>query len=555
MKEKIKNFCYSLKRNGWKTEIRRMINYIRFHKTVPNAYQEWQILNEPSQKDLEMQKTYESCLKTNFLILVDEEKSISGLQEQTYSHFQVKTAKPTEYETILQQAQNVDYILFIGNHIHMYPFALHHIVKYLEYNDCYAFYADHDTYKEESKQRENPEFKPDFAYDTLLAKNYIGNFIGVKYAFLRKHPTILQNIVQEEPFYDMLLKITEKITRPNQILHVDQVLYGNKQTENIQEDIQKKVIAQHLQRKQIPYETIKTGKFPGQYHIVYSLPEEKPKVSIVIPNMDHISDLKTTVESILHKSTYKNIEIIIVENNSKEKETFAYYEELKSTYDCVRIEKLAITYFNYSCIVNFGVEKATGKYVLLLNNDVEVITENWIEEMLMYVEQKRVGICGARLYFPDKSIQHAGVTIGIRGLAGHRYRELPESDFSAKDAVSYVQNLSAVTAACFMISKENYEKVLGFDEKLAVAFNDVDFCLKILQEDLLIIYNPFVELYHYESKSRGQDDSEEKQKRFAGEYELFVKRWCKEIQKGDRYFNKNYRLDTDIPTINYNTIR
>ena len=555
MKEKIKNFCHSLKRNGWKTEIRRIMNYIRFRKTVPDSYKEWQILNEPSQKDLEMQKKYESCLKIKFLVIVDDEKSISGLQEQTYSHFTVKCAKSKEYEKIIQEEENIDYVLFVGNHIHMYPFALYNIVKYLEYNDCYAFYTDNDEYSEEKGKRENPDFKPDFAYDTLLSKNYIGNFIGIKKNFLMKYTDILKNIAQEDPFYDILLRMTEILSRPNQIFHIDQVLYGKKAEENIQEDVQKRVIAEHFQRKHILYEAIENGKFPGQYHIVYSLKEEKPKVSIVIPNMDHINDLKTTVESIMNKSTYTNIEIVIVENNSKNKETFVYYEELKKKYDCVHVEKLEITYFNYSRIVNFGVEKATGEYIILLNNDVEIITPNWIEEMLMYVEQKRVGICGARLYFPDRSIQHAGVTIGIRGLAGHRYHELPESAFTAKDAVSYVQDLSAVTAACFMIAKENYEKVLGFDEKLAVAFNDVDFCLKILQEDLQIIYNPFVELYHYESKSRGQDDSEEKQKRFAGEYELFVKRWCKEIQRGDRYFNINYRLDTDIPTINYNRIR
>ena len=211
--------------------------------------------------------------------------------------------------------------------------------------------------------------------------------------------------------------------------------------------------------------------------------------------------------------------------------------------------------FNYSKIVNYGVEHSNGKYIVMLNNDIEILTPNWLEEMIMYVQKENVGICGARLYFDDDTIQHAGVTIGIRGLAGHRYREFEKSKFSDKDSISYIQDLSAVTAACFMVKKEDYEKVLGFDEKLAVAFNDVDFCLKIRKLGKYVVYNPFVEAYHYESKSRGEDtENKEKQERFAREYSIFVKRWWKTIGKGDPYFNINYRLDTDIPKINYNKI-
>ncbi len=197
----------------------------------------------------------------------------------------------------------------------------------------------------------------------------------------------------------------------------------------------------------------------------------------------------------------------------------------------------------------------TGEYVILLNNDIEIISKDWIEQLLMYAQRKDVGICGAKLYFSDRSIQHAGVTIGTRGLAGHRFREIEEKDYHRNDYINIVQNLSAVTAACFMVRKDLYMDLLGFDEKLAVAFNDVDFCLKVRTAKYLIVYNPYVEAYHYESKSRGQDqESEDKRKRFAKEYELFVKRWSKIIAKGDPYYNKNYRLDTDLPKINYNKI-
>ena len=280
----------------------------------------------------------------------------------------------------------------------------------------------------------------------------------------------------------------------------------------------------------------------------------EPLISLVVPNKDHIDDLEKLIKSV-EKSTYKNYEIVIVENNSENKETFIYYDKIKKENSKIKVIKYDIEYFNYSAIVNFGVENSSGEYIILLNNDIEIITSSWIEEMLMYAQRKDVGICGAKLYFSDRSIQHAGVTIGTRGLAGHRYREVEEKEFNEKDYINIVQDLSAVTAACFMVSKQLYIDMLGFDEKLAVAFNDVDFCLKVRASKYLVVYNPFVEAYHYESKSRGEDtENPEKQKRFAKEYELFVKRWSKVITKGDPYYNKNYRLDTDLPKINYNRI-
>ena len=329
------------------------------------------------------------------------------------------------------------------------------------------------------------------------------------------------------------------------------VLY-HKLDDKFDAEEQRKILENYLKNNNIKYDSVENGEFKGQYKINYTI-ENKDKISIVIPNMDHIKDLKKCINSIL-KSTYENYEIVIVENNSKEAETFEYYEKLKSN-EKIKIVKLEINEFNFSKIVNYGVQNSTGKYIVLLNNDIEIINKDWLEQMLMYVQQNNIGICGARLYFDDNSIQHAGVTIGIRGLAGHKYREVNKENFTDKDGISYVQDMSAVTAACFMVKKSDYEKLLGFDEKLAVAFNDVDFCLKMRKERKLIIYNPFVQAYHYESKSRGEDtESKEKQERFAREYEIFVKRWWRMIGKGDPYYSINYRLDSDIPKINYNKV-
>ena len=406
-------------------------------------------------------------------------------------------------------------------------------------------YSDSD-FKQENK-RLNPLFKPDFAIDTLLCKNYIGNMFAVKTKFLKQYPEILENL-NEDLYYDILLRTSEKTDK---IYHISKVLYHELDlTKKINTKSQKETIKQYLTRNNILFKEIKDGIYEGTYKIEYDI-NDNPKVSLIVPNKDHIEDLDKLIKSV-EKSTYENYEMIIVENNSSDNKTFEYYDKINNPK--IKVEKYDINCFNYSSIVNFGVKKASGEYIILLNNDIEILTQNWIEQMLMYVQRKDVGICGVKLYFDDKSIQHAGVTIGTRGLAGHRSREVKEEDFEENDYINIVQDLSAVTAACFMVRKSLYNELLGFDEKLAIDFNDVDFCLKVRQKGLLIVYNPYVYGYHYESKSRGQNDSDEKQKRFAKEYELFVKRWSNVITKGDPYYNKNYRLDTDIRKINYNKI-
>lgn len=545
-KIKIKNFKNSLRRNGIKTELRRFKNYIKYKKTVPNEFEEWILLNEPSKKELEKQKNYNPILKTNFLILVSSEKEKAMIGEQTYENYKVIVSSPEDYMQNIKKYDS-DYCIFIGDNIKLQPFCLYSIQKFVMYNYCNIIYTDNDHIKD--KKRNNPEFKPHFAYDNILSKNYIGNFLAIKTKFLKENGNILVGLSHTESSYDILLRSIEKTKK---IMHIDKILY-HKLDEKIDTEEQKKIIKQHLDRIDTKYDSIEDGEFLGQYKINYKI-LNSDKISIVIPNMDHIEDLEKCINSIL-KSSYKNYEIVIVENNSKNKETFKYYETVQKNNNNIKVINMKINEFNYSKIVNYGVENSDGKYIVLLNNDIEIINNDWLEQMLMYVQREDVGICGARLYFDDDSIQHAGVTIGIRGLAGHRYREFKKEKFSENDNISFVQDLSAVTAACFMVRKMDYDKVLGFDEKLAVAFNDVDFCLKIRKEGKLIVYNPFVEAYHYESKSRGEDtENKEKQKRFAREYEIFVKRWSKTLAKGDRYFNINYRLDTDIPKINYNKI-
>ena len=268
-----------------------------------------------------------------------------------------------------------------------------------------------------------------------------------------------------------------------------------------------------------------------------------PLISVVIPTKNRAKLIPRAIESVLSQD-YEDYEIIIVENNS-DKKTFAYYDTLKK-YDNIKI----VVYkpengFNYSAINNYGVKFASGEHYILLNNDVEIITPEWIEEMLMYSQRDDIGAVGAMLYYPNDTIQHAGVTIGVLTLAGHNFKHSHRGDPGYFGRAGYQQNISAVTAACLMVSSEVYEKVNGLDESFAVAFNDIDFCMRIRKEGYLIVFTPFAELYHYESISRGDDETPEKRKRFVSEVERFQSRWKKELEAGDPYYNPNLTLDRE----------
>lgn len=544
----LKSFFRYIKKNGFKGLYRKCINKIKFGKSVLEDYPAWILNNEPNVNDLEKQRQYKSCQNLKFeIICKNNEKLIKSINEQTYTKYQISKLENNSIENIVLNSES-DYLVFVGDNISLQPFSLYELVKSIEYRDSILIYSDND--KLINGERTEPHFKPGFARDTILSQNYIGGFIAIKTKFLKTHNEMLKNL-NKNIIYDLILQISEKTRK---IEHIQKILY-HETLKNIEIDTEdeKKIIKKHLERIGLTYKNIEDGRYKGHYKVNYQL-KATPLISLVVPNKDHIEDLDKLIKSV-EKATYKNYEIVIVENNSEKSETFEYYDKISKQNSKIKIVKFDIKYFNYSAIVNFGVENANGEYIVLLNNDIEFITQDWIEQMLMYAQRPDVGICGAKLYFPDRSIQHAGVTIGTRGLAGHRDREVKEEDYTSQDYINIVQNLSAVTAACFMVRKQLYIDMLGFDEKLAVAFNDVDFCLKVRTAKYLIVYNPFIEAYHYESKSRGEDtESPEKQKRFVKEYQLFVKRWEKVISKGDPYYNKNYRLDTDLRKINYNKI-
>ena len=272
--------------------------------------------------------------------------------------------------------------------------------------------------------------------------------------------------------------------------------------------------------------------------------EGEPLVSILIPNKDHREDLARCIDSIREKTTWPKWEIIVIENNSEDEETFRYYEEIGKD-ERIRVIRREGR-FNYSAVNNAGFREAKGEQILLLNNDTEVVSPDWIQEMLMYAQREDVGAVGARLHFPDGTIQHAGIGMGIRIIAGHYFRGEAGDSKGYYGRLSYAQEVSAVTAACMMIPRRVYEEMHGLDESFSVVFNDVDLCLRIREAGYNIVWTPWAELTHYESKSRGTDtETEEKKRFFVGETNRFLRKWYRVLEEGDPYYNPNLTRDKE----------
>lgn len=441
-----------------------------------------------------------------------------------------------------------DYIGLFDHDDLLHPAALYEVMRAICEQGADFIYTDENTFHNSPKDAFCPHFKPDFSPDTLRSYNYICHFVVFRHELMNDAGKFRSEFDGSQD-YDMVLRLTEKAKK---IVHIPEILYYWRAHQNsVASDISAKpytlnaarnALAEHLKREHLDGKVL-DSTIPSTYKIQYAI-KKSPKVSIVIPNMDHIEVLRTCIDSILDKTTYENYEIIIIENNSKNEETFSYYRELEKN-SCVKIVNW-IGKFNYSAINNFGVQQAvTGEYITLLNNDIEVITPDWIEQMLMFAQRTDVGAVGAMLYYPDETIQHAGVILGVGGVAGHSHKNFNRGSYGYMSRATIVQNLSAVTFACVMIPRNVWDEVGGLDESFAVAFNDVDMCMRIRKAGYLIVWTPYAELYHYESKSRGLEDTPEKKKRFEGEVKRFQERWKDELAAGDPYYNPNLSLDRE----------
>lgn len=546
-------------------------------------YQEWYEKNKPSEEELARQRKKKWKEPVTISVLVPAYRTpevflrqmIESVLNQTYPHLELCIADGSEenisVEKVVKEYQakdqrvryqrleknegiagntnaairmaTGDYLALFDHDDLLAPNALFEVASTIEKDKADVVYTDEDKVTSDLKEHFQPHFKPDFNPDLLCSNNYICHLFVVKRSLALK-------LGGQDPAYDgaqdydFIFRCTEEAEK---IVHIAKILYhwrvhqastaDNPTSKMYAFDAGKRAIEAHLQRIGAKAEVSHT-KDLGFYRVKYQV-QGNPKVSIVIPNKDEKETLKKCLESIWQKTTYSNYEIILVENNSTTREIRDYYQELdgKNGVRVVYWDKE----FNYSAINNFGISYAKGEYILCLNNDITVISPEWMEELLANCQRPEVGIVGARLYYPDNTIQHAGIVLGMGGCAGSLFVGLARSRGGYLHKAALQQDLSAVTAACFMVKKEAFEKVGGFEEKLAVAFNDVDFCLKVRHAGYLVVYDPYAELYHHESKTRGYENTEAKKRRFQEEIEYMRCHWMPDILR-DPYYNENLSL-------------
>ena len=446
-----------------------------------------------------------------------------------------------------------DYIALLDHDDILHPCALWYTAQAIVEQGADFVYTDEATFEGKVENVVLYHFKPDFMLDNLRSNNYICHLTLFSRRLMDAAGGPERMEYNGSQDYELFLRLTETARK---IVHIPHALYYWRSSPgSTASDISAKTycidagiaaLKAHYARCGVAVDDVSLiPGTPGYYKTDYTI-DHPGRVSILIPTCDHICDLVTCVESIYARTTYPDFEIILIENNSKAPETFRAYQRMQKEHpDNLKVVTWEGKGFNYSALNNFGEKFATGEYLLLLNNDTEVITAAWLEEMVMYAQQKRVGCVGAKLLYPDDTIQHAGVGFGIGGVAGHLHKYYPASSDGYMGRLNYVQDVYADTAACLLIRKEIYDEVGGLDESYAVAFNDVDFCVRVRQAGYTNVFTPFAQLYHYESKSRGMEDNPEKQKRFQGEVLRFQARWGDLLAKGDPCTNPNFDIQRE----------
>lgn len=586
-----RKFIFVLKRDGIKEAIRKSRRYIANHSSEV-SYKEWVKQHTLSNEELKLQreaaKKFEYRPKFSIVVPMyhtDEKflkELVDSIQAQTYDNWELCLADagrdenghtPNEKDVkawaekdprivykILDQNRSIaentndailmasgDYIVFSDHDDLIEPDALYENAKAInEDRNIEVLYSDQDNVELDGKTRYNPYFKPDFNLDYFTSTNYISHLFVVKKSLVDQ-VGLLNPDYDGSQDYEFTFRCIENAKR---IYHIPLILYhwrvhmestaGNPESKHYAFVNGKRAIDDHYKRMGIPAETEITD-FYGIYRTHYHWPE-KPLVSILIPTKDHTDDLDRCVQSILKNTDYPNYEIILIENNSTEDGTFEYYKKIEED------PRIHVVYykggFNYSKINNFGFQSAKGEYILLLNNDTEVLTRDWMDEMLGYCMRSDVGAVGAKLLYPDDTIQHGGIVIGLGGVAANVFCNLGREDFGFNSRLLVAQDYSAVTAACLLTKRSVFEEVGMLSEDLSVAFNDVDYCMKVGRAGYRIVWTPYAELYHYESKSRGYETTPEKRARYEGEVAIFCGKWRKEIEAGDPAYNPNLTTST-----------
>lgn len=581
----VKSLVFNTFRKGAERErslnrmiIRTLIN----QKFDIDLYMKWIITNEPLSYDLDQQRlsskkfTFQPFISIVTPVFRPPEKVLKTVLEsvrlQTYPNWEhcLVNAAPDDQATtqVLKSYAQKDkrfhvktldenlgiaantnaairmssgeWIAFLDHDDQLAPFALYEMVKVINQEpETDVIYSDEDKLNAENQQRFSPFFKPDLNPDYLRSLNYMTHFLAVRKEMGDSVGWVDPAFDGSQDF-DLALKLVEKTDK---IQHIPKILYhwrtvagsaaGSASNKGFAVDAGERALQAHLDRCGVG-DYVVPGKFPYQIH--YAIKGE-PKISIIIPNKDNPLILKRLIDSIFIRSTYRDFEILIIENGSRDPNLFQYYETLKQHPEIKILEWDKP--FNYSLVNNFGEQHATGNVVLLLNNDLEVISNDWLERMLEHALRREIGAVGAKLLYPNDTIQHAGVIVGMFGAAGHSHKGYPRQAPGYYNRLLCVQNYSALTAACLMLRREVFTMVGGLDPAFKVEFGDVDFCLRILSHGFRNVWTPYAELYHHESLTRGGYDTEEKRNLNKHEVMLFQSRWANFLEQSDPCYSPN----------------
>ncbi|QEL20348.1 glycosyltransferase family 2 protein [Limnoglobus roseus] len=550
--------------------------------TPPAEYQRWIRAFEPSAADLQKQRQH-AFPRTPIISLIVPvynppaaflEAMLKSVQEQTYPHWQLcladastvphvrpilekfATDKRVKLEFLESNGGIVgnsnaaldmasgDFIALLDHDDTLAPFALFEIASAINANPAAEFFYSDEDKLDFSGSRVEPHFKPDWSPETLQSRNYVCHLVTAKRSLIDEIGGFRTGFEGAQD-HDLVLRATE---RARQIVHIPHVLYhwrmhrqstaADAGSKGYAHEAGKRAVQEHLDRLGIDG-TAHDGIVPGLYHVAHHL-RSQPLVSVIVPNKDAPEMLARCIDS-LAKSSYANFELLIVENGSTRPETFAYYRQLEKQ-PHVRVVEWTKP-FNYAAVNNFAATQARGELLLFLNNDIEAVNPDWLERMVKLGVQPGVGAVGAKLYYADDTIQHAGIVVGMGGVAGHGHLNFPRQAAGYMQRLRFTQNVAAVTGACLLCPTDVFREVGGFDEGFVLAFNDVDLCLQILAKGHRVVWTPHAELYHFESKTRGYEDTPEKLKRFKREHDLFHIKWGHFLKQGDPYYNPHYRLD------------
>jgi O-antigen biosynthesis protein len=470
-------------------------------------------------------------------------------KKQTYGKVNVERYADSPSLKALLSRVSGDYVVFARGDCIPLPQYLYEVTNLLNGDESAdVVYTDEDS--TDGKRRYRPYFKPDMSPELLLNFQYMGGCFVVKRILLERIERELSRLGDEvslwgSNWYDVALCCFEY---GNRVRHIPRVLFSNgtasRDFVRSTDGRDRACIERYLLREGLRAEVIDSD-VPGFYHARYELPD-RPLVSIVIPNKDHVEDLEKCLASILRDNDYAEFEVIIAENNSVDAETFGFYAKMQQADARIKVVRREGE-FNYSAINNFAVKSARGSLLLFLNNDTELITKDCLAELVASALRPGVAAAGAMLYYGDMTIQHGGVIVGMMGSAAHALLGLSDRDERFFPYSLCTREIGAATGACLMVRADVFSEIGGFGEEFRVALNDIDLCLKIRKAGYEILFNPYAKLYHYESKSRGYEDTPEKKARFQNEIDLFREKWKSEIERGDRYFNPNLsRYHTDF---------